>query len=82
MGKLFIPTSLTQINWNSLKVPDYFQYPLDGYKYLRKAFVLPTLNLWIFDIRIDWPGFFGLVLISAISGYEILKLGIENKDTI
>jgi hypothetical protein len=30
MGKLFISTSLTQINWNSLKVPDYFQYPLRG----------------------------------------------------
>ena len=25
---------LTQINWNALKVLDYFQYPPEGYKYL------------------------------------------------
>ena len=24
-------SNLTQINWNSLKVLDYFQYPLEGY---------------------------------------------------
>jgi len=36
MGKLFISTSLTQINWNFLKVLDYFQYPLEGYKYLHE----------------------------------------------
>ena len=37
MGKLFISTSLNPDKLEFLKVPDYFQYPPEGYKYLNSC---------------------------------------------
>jgi len=34
---------ITQINWNSLKILDYFQYPPEGYKYLHENIFVKVL---------------------------------------